>query len=152
MGAIRSSTMGVHLETILGTVRLYDYRRPSSPGTQAVSYRARLWSNGKYRDGKLCRTHRLAVESLLDKLQVGAGTNKSILDRREFPMALRPQARSQPCPREKASSCARLPQGQHSEGSNPLFCKSDGSNTSNAAVAPRSHASLFQLACDGTKG
>ena len=44
--------MPMLLETSLGTVRVHDFRRPSRPGTQAVSYRARLLFRGKYRDGK----------------------------------------------------------------------------------------------------
>ena len=154
--------MGMSLETRLGTVRVYEFRRPARAGTQAVSYRARLWFHGEYRDGKPCRTQRLAVESLLKKLQVGDGRQQSILDRLEFPVAMiQPSAMSQPSAEKKKKLFGRkkrhprvhvFRKDNSQKAAIRYFARPTDQQKSNAAVAPRSLASLFQLACDGTRG
>ena len=97
--------MAKSFECILGTVRVYELRRPSrkTAGTQPrPMLRARLRRHGTLHDGPSSPTYRLAVEGLLDKLKVGPTKQKSILALIEspFPVGLQ-TAMSQPSIREK---------------------------------------------------
>ena len=149
--------MAKSFDTSLGTVRVYEFNRPARQiaGTPLAAYRARLYYDGKLRDGKVSPTHRLAVESLFEKLGVGACRQKPILAHIGFPAAVGNQtAMSQPSAVKKLVHVSKkrpptvhvFRQRNSQKAAIRYFPRLTDNKKSNAANSSRSQAYLFQLA------